>query len=561
MALSWTGAVALANKIVNDVPAIKTMLDSVAKMDFTALANLPENAKRMASVTGGMQLQKLVSGAWITVGKLMHDVDTVDGFHAGTGMAKNTIPVRDANGELPGNITGNAATATSAQVLSKVNPIARGGTGASTAAEARKNLGVVTATTSALGLVRPDGQTVLADTVGTLSVPLATEDGAGLIRGDNITVVTDNGIAYAQDLAIGGDTGDLASQRGQIGTPPIQSFTKTSADDAATLNMNDDKWWVNGEYSLYLRGDVFSFIPVVNNTPLEVSGNYSARLRVANVYHTGNGIQEFSIAIGGRVIRMYHRARFFNSDNTFSYYPWREAILTSNLGDGIRNTNGIISVPEYQGATVSAPGTSGLVPPAAAGEQGHALTGGGDWVEMLRLSGGTMSGAIVAASTLSKVLCGSTAAQRLHYCGGTSFSDGGYFVAEGKDGSLNPGGFEATATNGIASHSLIGKINGILTWDGNVIDPIRSKIIADNGYILFASGLQICWGSARSNTTVSFLRAFKRPPCATAIHTMGSSGGWAIPIGVYPTATTIYCKDDSSQTKNENAYLAIGEGA
>ena len=186
------------------------------------------------------------------------------------------------------------------------------------------------------------------------------------------------GVITVKDVAIGGNLEDLASKRGQIGTPPIQRFTKTSADDAATLNLNDDKWWVNGEYSLYLCSEFFSFTPVVNNTPLEVSGNYSARLRVANVYHTGNGIQEFSIAIGGKVIRMYHRTRFFNSDNTFSYYPWREAILTSNLGDGLRITNGIISVPEMQGATASTDGTSGLVPPATAGQATYVLCGDGE---------------------------------------------------------------------------------------------------------------------------------------------------------------------------------------
>ena len=193
------------------------------------------------------------------------------------------------------------------------------------------------------------------------------------------------GVITVKDVAIDGDLGDLASARGQIGTPPIQIFTKTSADDAATLNLNDDKWWVNGEYSLYLRSEFFSFTPVVNNTPLEVSGNYSARLRVANVYHTGNGIQEFSIAISAKVIRMYYRTRFFNSNNTFSYYPWREAILTSNLGDGIRTINGIISVPEYEGATASSAGTSGLVPPAAAGQATYVLCGNGEWLDIATL--------------------------------------------------------------------------------------------------------------------------------------------------------------------------------
>ena len=225
----------------------------------------------------------------------------------------------------------------------------------------------------------PNSRRVIAGTGLTGGGPLSS-DVTLSAKLDGKTTTEADGAITAKDVAIGGNLGDLASKRGQIGTPPIQIFTKKSADDAATLNLNDDKWWVNGEYSLYLRSEVFSFTPVVNNTPLEVSGNYSARLRVADIYHTGNGIQEFSIAIGGSTVRTYYRTRFFNSDNTLSYYPWREAILTSNLGDGIRNTNGIISVPEYEGATASSAGTSGLVPPAAAGQQNHLLTGGGAYI-------------------------------------------------------------------------------------------------------------------------------------------------------------------------------------
>ena len=143
MAISWTSAVALANRIASDVPAVKTMLDALAKMDFTGITSIPANVKRIASVTGGVQLQKYASNAWSSIGKLMHDVDTVDGFHAGTGTTKNTIPVRDANGALPGNITGNAATASKASALADgyTVPLAKGGTGATTAAAARVNLG------------------------------------------------------------------------------------------------------------------------------------------------------------------------------------------------------------------------------------------------------------------------------------------------------------------------------------------------------------------------------------------------------------------------------------
>lgn len=143
MAISWSGAVALANKIASDVPAIKTMLDALAKMDFTGITGIPANVKRIASVTGGVQIQKYASNAWATVGKLMHDVDTVDGKHAATGTTANTIPVRDASGKLPGDITGNAATASKASALADgyTVPVAKGGTGATTAAAARANLG------------------------------------------------------------------------------------------------------------------------------------------------------------------------------------------------------------------------------------------------------------------------------------------------------------------------------------------------------------------------------------------------------------------------------------
>lgn len=226
----------------------------------------------------------------------------------------------------------------------------------------------------------PNSRRVIAGTGLTGGGPLSSDVTLSAKLDGKTTQAAADGAITVKDVAIGGNLEDLASKRGQIGTPPIQSFMKTSADDAATLNLNDDKWWVNGEYSLYLRGEVFSFTPEVNNTPLKVSNNYSARLRVANLYSTGDGIQEFSIVIGGKVVKMYYRTRFFNSDNTVSYYPWREAILTSNLGDGLRVTNGIISVPEYEGATASTAGTSGLVPPAAAGQQNHLLTGGGAYI-------------------------------------------------------------------------------------------------------------------------------------------------------------------------------------
>ena len=73
---------------------------------------------------------------------------------------------------------------------------------------------------------------------------------------------------------------------------------------------------------------------------------------------------------------------------------WSEIVSSSCIGDGLTVNNGIISVPEYEGATASAAGTSGLVPPAAAGQQESFLTGGGEYKPALSTSGGVMTGSI-----------------------------------------------------------------------------------------------------------------------------------------------------------------------
>lgn len=46
------------------------------------------------------------------------DADLLDGYASNTGTAANTIPVRNGSGQLPGDITGNAATASTAAACS-----------------------------------------------------------------------------------------------------------------------------------------------------------------------------------------------------------------------------------------------------------------------------------------------------------------------------------------------------------------------------------------------------------------------------------------------------------
>lgn len=46
---------------------------------------------------------------------IVDNADKIDGYDVNMGTTANTIPVRDSSGNLPGNITGNAATATKLQ--------------------------------------------------------------------------------------------------------------------------------------------------------------------------------------------------------------------------------------------------------------------------------------------------------------------------------------------------------------------------------------------------------------------------------------------------------------
>ena len=66
-------------------------------------------------------------------------------------------------------------------------------------------------------------------------------------------------------------------------------------------------------------------------------------------------------------------------DNGDTWTEWRQILTNNIIGDGIRLTNGKISIPEMQGATSKANGVSGLVPPPLIADLGKSLGANGEW--------------------------------------------------------------------------------------------------------------------------------------------------------------------------------------
>ena len=161
---------------------------------------------------------------------------------------------------------------------------------------------------------------------------------------DDVTIIKDeSGKLVAQDIAIGGDPTDLASARGVF-----NSFG-TGSIDFNTLTKQ-------GMYSVPSSGSV--------NGP-----GFACRMRV----QSANGNIVTQVAVGDS------QAKYRTLDSTGVWSTWREIVLADRIGDGIRVTDGILSVPEYEGATATEPGTAGLVPPATVEEKDKYLKGDGTY--------------------------------------------------------------------------------------------------------------------------------------------------------------------------------------
>lgn len=287
----------------------------------------------------------------------------------------------------------------------------------------------------------------------------------GTFSADGVTVVANaSGEAMAKDIAIGGNLEDLASARGQIGN---NIRINTASDLNAYTKAGN---WL---FSDAAAGENFPNI---------------GRGGELNCYVSTTAIFQFFTEFNNN--RRYIRYGIPNS----TWTNWIQFISVAQLGDGIRNTNGIISVPEYEGATTVKAGTSGLVPPAAAGQQESFLTGGGEYKPALDFTPVQQSGG--AGQDNSKIYIGGSPEGLRVQMGAT---DLGNIVTTGAGITKAVSATTADKANGIGTHPWFDSLDaggnppwvmGLATDGSNKLRPFDPAVLR----VSYAARAESCSG-------------------------------------------------------------------
>lgn len=221
MSASFSAPLA-SNVMLSDLLTLVETLQVLAKQrpDLAKTASIPTDSIMFDTSTKTWKILQ-EDGKWAALdatSALNINVAKLNGFSTDTGTLKNTIPVRNADGNLPGNITGNANTADSAITITSTLPIEKGGTGATTSANAATNLGVVKKSGDSMG-----GQLHLASTTD-VSASAETEYplAVGSLTGAHLAIDSDEIMAKASATG----TGTLYLNR-EGGNVAIGSTTST----------------------------------------------------------------------------------------------------------------------------------------------------------------------------------------------------------------------------------------------------------------------------------------------------------------------------------------------
>lgn len=320
-------------------------------------------------------------------------------------------------------------------------------------------------TADALNSFVPTAVQLAKDYVDATGVASTTNVGFAGVDGKT-TQANAEGVVTAKDVAVGGDLGDLASARGQIGN------SKTQGSHDFSSGMLSEK---PGMYTAMNYG----------STNVPFTGPF-AEMILGTPTHRGS-----LLITSGRPNSPRAAISAIDISEGEGFSGYNRLITEQQVGDGIRVSNGIISVPEYDGATASTAGTSGLVPPAAAGEQESFLTGGGEYKPALSTKGGLLTGSVQINDT-ANVISTAPATNIEH----------GLFVAD-KNGAIK-GGFDSIqrshdnakwtqlfskASGGtIASLGVVAYEDGtgeVITQNPLLLNTTQLKEIIDNGNRVF----------------------------------------------------------------------------
>lgn len=325
-------------------------------------------------------------------------------------------------------------------------------------------------TADALNSFVPTAVQIAKDNVDAIGVASTTNVGFAGVDGQT-TQANSDGVVTAKDVAIGGDLADLATARGQLGP------AKELGSDVDYNTVTEA-----GFYLINASGGV--------NGPLKESAIYLHVFYSKKDALTKNLYQiayAYSTTRDRVFVRQYRTA-------SMDWSSWSEIISSASIGDGITMKNGIISVPEYDGATASTAGTAGLVPPAAAGEQESFLTGGGEYKPALSTKGGLLTGSVQINDT-ANVISTAPAAN----------TDQGLFITD-KNGAIM-GGFDTiqrasdnvkwtqlfskSSSGNVASIAAVSHEDGtgeIMTYNPLQINSLQLSGINDNGNRVFILG-------------------------------------------------------------------------
>lgn len=323
-------------------------------------------------------------------------------------------------------------------------------------------------TADALNSFVPTAVQLAKDYVDATGVASTTNVGFAGVDGKT-TQANAEGVVTAKDVAVGGNLGDLASARGQIGNSKPQGSHDFSSGMLSekpgmytATNSGSTNAPFTGPFAEMILGS-----PTYRGSLLITSGR-SSFPRAA--------ISAINMSAGG------------------GFSGYNRLITEQQVGDGIRVSDGIISVPEYDGATASTAGTAGLVPPAAAGEQESFLTGGGEYKPALSTKGGLLTGSMQINDT-ANVISTAPAAN----------TDQGLFISD-KNGAVM-GGFDTiqrasdnvkwtqlfskSSSGNVASIAAVSHEDGtgeIMTYNPLQINSLQLSGINDNGNRVFILG-------------------------------------------------------------------------